>query len=188
VSSGQSPAPPPSEHPRERAPGGEHPEGERCPLCGAPLHEDQDWCLRCGTAARTRLAPPPRWRPLVLVVSGVFVLSLGGLIAALVVLAGGSGRTSAGAGSPASGPASAPLGAAVSTSSASSAGAAALTASSATTTIATSVGAPTVTVTSTSGSSAVAAGTAASGHTAPTTPRTRTGGATGGGAAGGGRR
>ena len=63
-----------------------------CPLCGAPLHAAQDWCLRCGAAARTRLAASPElegrrsrrsrwWR----------VLSLGVLAAALVKLAGGSG-------------------------------------------------------------------------------------------------
>jgi hypothetical protein len=32
-----------------------------CPRCGAPLHEDQDWCLECGAPARTRLAPTPNW-------------------------------------------------------------------------------------------------------------------------------
>jgi hypothetical protein len=33
-----------------------------CPRCGAPVAADQDWCLRCGDAARTRLVPTPNWR------------------------------------------------------------------------------------------------------------------------------
>jgi len=33
-----------------------------CPRCGAALRDDQDWCLDCGAAARTRLAQTPRWR------------------------------------------------------------------------------------------------------------------------------
>jgi len=32
-----------------------------CPRCGAPLRDDQDWCLECGAPARTRLAPTPNW-------------------------------------------------------------------------------------------------------------------------------
>jgi hypothetical protein len=33
-----------------------------CPRCDATLADDQDWCLRCGTAARSRLAATPNWR------------------------------------------------------------------------------------------------------------------------------
>lgn len=68
--------------------------GESCPLCGAPLHPEQEWCLNCGAAARTRLAASPNWKgPLVAAVI-VVVLSLGVLAAALVKLAGGSGSQS----------------------------------------------------------------------------------------------
>ena len=65
---------------------------ERCPLCGGPLGAEQEWCLRCGAAARTRLAATPRWRPPVIALASVIVLSLGALTAALVSLAGSSGR------------------------------------------------------------------------------------------------
>jgi hypothetical protein len=65
--------------------------GEACPLCGAPLHREQEWCLRCGAAARTRLAASPNWRAPLLAALAVAVLSLGVLAAALVKLAGGSG-------------------------------------------------------------------------------------------------
>lgn len=59
-----------------------------CPLCGAPLRSEQSWCLRCGAAARTRLAAQPKWKGLVVGVVVVVVLSLGVLAAALVTLAG----------------------------------------------------------------------------------------------------
>jgi predicted amidophosphoribosyltransferase len=68
-----------------------HAEGapqEACPLCGAPLKPEQSWCLRCGAAARTRLAAEPKWKALVVVLVVVVVLSLGVLAAALVKLAG----------------------------------------------------------------------------------------------------
>jgi hypothetical protein len=61
---------------------------EVCPLCGAGLKPDQDWCLRCGAAARTRLAAQPKWKALVVALVVVIVLSLGVLAAALVTLTG----------------------------------------------------------------------------------------------------
>lgn len=69
-----------------------HPEGEAlrevCPLCGEMLRREQDWCLRCGASARTRLAAPAKWKLLVTTLAMVALLSLGVLIAALVKLAG----------------------------------------------------------------------------------------------------
>jgi hypothetical protein len=64
--------------------------GESCPLCGAPLHPEQEWCLRCGAAARTRLAASPGWRAPIIALVVVIVLCLGVLAGALVKLAGGS--------------------------------------------------------------------------------------------------
>jgi hypothetical protein len=66
------------------------PGGESCPLCGAPLHPEQEWCLNCGAAARTRLAASPGWRGPIIALMVVLVLSLGVLAGALVKLAGGS--------------------------------------------------------------------------------------------------
>jgi hypothetical protein len=68
---------------------------ETCPLCATPLSPDQDWCLRCGAAARTRLAATPNWKAPILVVAVVAVLALGVLAAALVKLAGGSSAATA---------------------------------------------------------------------------------------------
>jgi hypothetical protein len=62
--------------------------GDACPLCGAPLHPEQEWCLRCGAAARTRLSASPNWKAPIVVVAVVTALSLGVLAAALVKLAG----------------------------------------------------------------------------------------------------
>ncbi len=71
------------------------PTTEACPLCGAPLAPDQEWCLRCGAAARTRLAAAPNWRAPVAALIVVAALALGALAAALVKLAGDSGQTPA---------------------------------------------------------------------------------------------
>jgi len=51
--------------------------GTTCPRCGAYVAEPQDWCLRCGDAARTRLVPTPNWR---------LPLMLAGIVAALALL------------------------------------------------------------------------------------------------------
>jgi predicted amidophosphoribosyltransferase len=61
---------------------------EACPLCSAPLKAEQSWCLRCGAAARTRLAAQPKWKALVVALVVIVVVALGVLAAALVTLAG----------------------------------------------------------------------------------------------------
>ena len=63
---------------------------EACPLCGAALHPEQEWCLNCGAAARTRLAASPGWRGPIVALVVLLVLSLGVLAGSLVKLAGGS--------------------------------------------------------------------------------------------------
>jgi hypothetical protein len=69
--------------------------GEACPLCGTPLSPEQDWCLRCGAAARTRLAATPNWKTPIATIAVVAALALAVLAAALVKLAGGSSSSSA---------------------------------------------------------------------------------------------
>jgi hypothetical protein len=51
--------------------------GTACPRCGAHVAEGQDWCLSCGDAARTRLAPTPNWR---------LPIALAAIVAALALL------------------------------------------------------------------------------------------------------
>ncbi len=67
------------------------PPAERCPLCGAALRGDQEWCLHCGAAARTRLAATPDWKAPLVTLAVIAALALGILAAALVKLAGDSG-------------------------------------------------------------------------------------------------
>ncbi len=64
---------------------------ERCPLCGSPLAPAQDWCLRCGAGARTRVAATPRWQPPLLALLAVAAVCLAVLAVALVKLARDSG-------------------------------------------------------------------------------------------------
>jgi septal ring-binding cell division protein DamX len=59
-----------------------------CPRCGAPLAPDQEWCLSCGTAVSTRIAPTPRWRVPVVLVGTLLALLVAALILALVELSG----------------------------------------------------------------------------------------------------
>lgn len=66
-----------------------------CPLCGAPLDPQQEWCLSCGAAARTRLAAPTNWKAPIVAIAVIATLALGVLAAALVKLSGGSGTTKA---------------------------------------------------------------------------------------------
>jgi hypothetical protein len=62
-----------------------------CPLCGSPLDPQQEWCLRCGAAARTRLAAAPNWKGPIAALLVVSALALGALTAALIKLAADSG-------------------------------------------------------------------------------------------------
>jgi hypothetical protein len=64
------------------------PRVDACPLCGSPLDAAQDWCLRCGAAARTRLAAAARWRAVVIAFAIFALLALGAIAAALVKIAG----------------------------------------------------------------------------------------------------
>ena len=57
-----------------------------CPRCGANVAPDQDWCLDCGAAARTRLCPTPNWRAPIAALAVVALLAGIGLAVAFVAL------------------------------------------------------------------------------------------------------
>ena len=61
-------------------------EQRSCPHCGSPLAADQEWCLNCGHAVATRIAPTPRWRVPVAIVGGVLALLVAALLLSLVEL------------------------------------------------------------------------------------------------------
>ena len=65
----------------------------RCPRCSAPVGPDQDWCLECGAAARTRLAATPNWRLPIIVLAIVVVLAGAGLAVAFVALTNDNSAT-----------------------------------------------------------------------------------------------
>jgi hypothetical protein len=52
-------------------------DGTACPRCGAHVAPNQDWCLTCGDAARTRLVPTPNWR---------LPIAIAGLVCALALI------------------------------------------------------------------------------------------------------
>ena len=47
---------------------------------------EQEWCLRCGAAARTRLVPTPNWRAPLLALALVATLAIVALVLAFVEL------------------------------------------------------------------------------------------------------
>ena len=59
-----------------------------CPRCGASLAPDQEWCLNCGAAVGSTIAPAPRWRAPVLIVGGLLALLVAALALALIELSG----------------------------------------------------------------------------------------------------
>jgi hypothetical protein len=63
-------------------------EQRACPRCGSPLAPDQEWCLNCGNAVGTRIAPTPRWRLPVAIVAAVLALLVAALLLSLVELSG----------------------------------------------------------------------------------------------------
>jgi septal ring-binding cell division protein DamX len=66
-----------------------------CERCGNPLAPDQEWCLECGAAVRTRIEGAPDWRVPVAVVGGVIVLALAGVACALIKLSSDANRSAA---------------------------------------------------------------------------------------------
>jgi hypothetical protein len=89
-----APSPPPATAPSVGGPGAtsDAPAGDSCPLCGAPLDPDQDWCLHCGAAARTRLAASSSWKAPLIAAGVVAALALAVLAAALVKLVSDANR------------------------------------------------------------------------------------------------
>jgi len=57
-----------------------------CPRCRTPLQPDQDWCLNCGTAARTAIAATPNWKRPIAVLAVVAVVFLAACAWAFVEL------------------------------------------------------------------------------------------------------
>jgi len=70
-------APQPTAAPAPEAPPPPAPTPFRCPRCQTQLQPEQDWCLNCGTAARTAIAATPNWKlPLVLLAIAAVVCAI----------------------------------------------------------------------------------------------------------------
>lgn len=66
------------------------PEPERhCRRCGSRLGPRQEWCLACGAATTTHVAPPRGWRVPLFAGGGLLVLLVAAIILALVALSKG---------------------------------------------------------------------------------------------------
>lgn len=65
-----------------------------CPRCSARVAPDQDWCLICGAAARTRLVRAPNWKVPVALLVSVVTASVIALALAFVALTGDGGAVS----------------------------------------------------------------------------------------------
>jgi hypothetical protein len=64
-----------------------------CTRCGARLAADQDWCLECGAAVRTRILPAPDWRVPLAIVGAVIALAAAALVLALISLSNSANRS-----------------------------------------------------------------------------------------------
>jgi len=59
---------------------------DRCAACGTPLADRQRWCLSCGSAAGSVVAPTPRWGLPVALAALAALLALAGIVYALAAL------------------------------------------------------------------------------------------------------
>jgi hypothetical protein len=66
-----------------------------CPRCNTPLQSEQDWCLNCGTGARTAIAATPDWRRPVALLAVVAVVFLAACAWAFVELTNNDGAVKA---------------------------------------------------------------------------------------------
>jgi hypothetical protein len=64
--------------------------GRTCRACGAPMQDDQHWCLACGTAAPGSLGERPGWRAASTVIALALLLVLGAVGAGYAALTGDS--------------------------------------------------------------------------------------------------
>jgi hypothetical protein len=59
----------------------------RCPRCGAPMTETQEWCLNCGAAVGTRVVAAPGWRVPIAIAGALLAIAAIAIAIAIVQLA-----------------------------------------------------------------------------------------------------
>jgi SPOR domain len=65
----------------------QQPTGRQCPRCGAPMTDDQEWCLACGAAVGTRVVSAPGWRTPIILTGVIVVVAAVAVAIAIVQLA-----------------------------------------------------------------------------------------------------
>jgi SPOR domain len=65
----------------------QQPTGRQCPRCGAPMTDDQEWCLACGAAVGTRVVSAPGWRTPIVLAGVIVVVAAIAVAIAIVQLA-----------------------------------------------------------------------------------------------------
>ena len=65
----------------------DQPTGRQCPRCGAPMTDEQEWCLACGAAVGTRVVPAPGWRVPIAIAGVIVVLAAIAVAVAIIQLA-----------------------------------------------------------------------------------------------------
>lgn len=66
--------------------------GRDCPRCATPLAAEQEWCLGCGAAVGTRIAPRPSWKAPAAIVTAIVFLVAGALTVAFLELSDDADR------------------------------------------------------------------------------------------------
>lgn len=70
----------------------QQPTGRQCPRCGAPITEEQEWCLSCGAAVGTRVVAAPGWRAPIILAGVICVIAAVAVAIAIVQLADDTDR------------------------------------------------------------------------------------------------
>jgi hypothetical protein len=70
----------------------QQPTGRQCPRCGAPMTDEQEWCLACGAAVGTRVVAAPGWRAPIVLAGVICVVAAIAVTIAIIQLADDTDR------------------------------------------------------------------------------------------------
>jgi hypothetical protein len=70
----------------------QQPTGRQCPRCGAPMTDEQEWCLACGAAVGTKVVAAPGWRAPIVLAGVICVVAAIAVAVAIIQLADDTDR------------------------------------------------------------------------------------------------
>jgi sporulation related protein len=70
----------------------QQPTGQQCPRCGAPMTDEQEWCLACGAAVGTRIVAAPGWRAPIVLAGVIATVAAIAIAVAIIQLADDTDR------------------------------------------------------------------------------------------------